>query len=82
MSELRDAASVILHSGMASDAEVSNKNIADEEVVVIAPRKRKQRSGEDVATPPTDGDLHITVIGQCYIYSILKNKKKYFIHRE
>jgi hypothetical protein len=61
MSEFRDAASVILHSGMSCDAEDSNENIVDEEVVVIAPRKRKQRSGEDVATPPTDGDLHITV---------------------
>ena len=61
MSESLDAASEILHSSTSSDVEVSNENLVDEEVVVIAPRKRKQRSGEDVATPPTDGDLHITV---------------------
>jgi hypothetical protein len=41
---------------MSNDIPIS----VDEEVVVIAPRKRKQRSGEDVA-PPTDGDLTITV---------------------
>jgi hypothetical protein len=49
--------SEIFHEEMSNDNPIS----VDEEVVVIAPRKRKQRSGEEVVAPPTDGDLIITV---------------------